>query len=89
MPITSAQQASLYRLTVGMFGAAPGTVYLDQLSEAVLTFQAQGQSATAAVTSLFRSLQSNATFQAQNFAYSDSSTDSQFATYFINQLFIA
>jgi len=69
-----------------MFGASPGTVYLDQLSEAVLTFQAQGQSSTASVTSLYRVLQSNATFQGQNFAYTDSSTDSQFATYFINQL---
>lgn len=78
MPITSARQASIIKLTVGMFNAAPGG-YMNILVDA---FIANGSS----LENLANTLANSSAFQGLSFAYSSSATNQEFATAFINNL---
>jgi len=78
MAITSAQQADLYRIAVGMFGAAPGLTYIDALAQAI--------NAGMTIPQIYNQLQTLPEFQGQAFGFTDASTNDQFAAAFIDKL---
>jgi hypothetical protein len=78
MAITAAQQLEIYKLTVGMFGAAPGLVITDQLAEAI--------EAGVSITQIYNILANSPAFQAQGFGFTNAATNEQFAAAFADKL---
>ena len=78
MALTTAQQTDLYKLAVGMYGVAPGTVHLNTLSNAV--------NAGMSMTQIYNALASDSSFASLGFAYTGAATNEQFATAFVNNL---
>lgn len=76
LAITPTQQQQIVRLVVGMFNAAPGATYLDEIAA---VFQANGQNLSALATSL------SAT-NAFHSIYSSGMTSPNFATAFLTTL---
>ena len=77
MPITSAQQQQLLQLGVATVNASLGG-YIGDLANSL--------AAGATIEQLYNGVASNPALKALNFAYSDASTNGQFATYYANQL---
>ena len=77
MPITTAQQQQLLQLGVGTVNASLGG-YIGDLAAAL--------SAGATIPQIYESVANNPAFKALNFAFSDASTNGQFASYYATQL---
>src|SRR3990172_9578240 len=77
MPITSAQQQQLLQLGVATVNASLGG-YIGDLANSI--------AAGATIEQLYNGVARNPAFKALSFAYSDASTNEQFATYYANQL---
>ena len=78
MAVTVEQRIEVYKLGVGMYDAAVGTVYMDLLAGCL----ENGLS----VDQLYESLTNDASFLELNFGSTDAATNEQFATGFVDQV---
>lgn len=78
MALTATQQHEIYKIAVGLYNAAPGTVYMDELGTLLDT--------GTSVPALYDLLANTPSFQIQDFDYGTASTNQQFATQFVETL---
>src|SRR4051812_44347274 len=72
------QAREIYKLAVGMFAAAPGTVYFISLNDAL--------EAGMSLTDVYRALGENPAFQAQNLGFQPQAPNAQFANAFLDRV---